>query len=69
MDKLTLGFLADVLYIKGIICFEEFEAINDVVEPSDLNIIVEKMLKGEYNAYKKGEGYITGDTVTSIAKC
>lgn len=58
MDKLALGFLADVLYIKGIICFEEFEAIQEVNHPSDLNDIVEKMLRGEFNAYRKGEGYV-----------
>lgn len=55
---LALGFLADVLYIKGIICFEEFEAIQEVKHPSDLNDIVEKMLRGDYNAYRKGEGYV-----------
>lgn len=57
-SKLALGFLADVLYIKGIICFEEFEAIQEVTQPSDLNDIVEKMLRGDFNAYRKGEGYV-----------
>lgn len=58
MDKLAIGFLADVLYIKGIICFEEFEDINNIKLPSDLNVIVDKMLSGGYNGYKKGEGYL-----------
>lgn len=58
MDKLALGFLADILYIKGIICFEEYEAIQEVTHPSDLNDIVEKMLRGEFNAKRQGEGYI-----------
>jgi hypothetical protein len=58
MEKLAIGFLADVLYIKGIICYEEFEAMQNARRPSDLDNIVEKMLRGEYNAYRKGEGYV-----------
>ena len=61
MDKLVLGFLADVLYIKGVICLEEFEAINDVTNPQDLDVIVEKMLRSEYNVYKRGEAYVGYD--------
>lgn len=57
MDKLTLGLLADILYIKGIICYEEFEAINDIKSPTDVNDFVEKMLRGEFNVYRKGEPY------------
>lgn len=57
-SKLTLGFLADVLYIKGVICFEEFEDIQNAKHPSDLNDIVEKMLRGEYNVHMRGEGYV-----------
>jgi len=64
MDKLAIGFLADVLYIKGIICFEEFEDIMNVKHPSDLQNIVDKMLRSGYNAYKRGEGYITGNVIT-----
>lgn len=59
MDKLMIGFMADVLYIKGIICYEEFEAMMDARVPSDLEVIVEKMLGGNFNGYKKGESYIT----------
>lgn len=58
MDKLAIGFLADILYIKGIICFEEFSDMQDVAQASDLGTIVDKMLKQEYNAHKRGEGYI-----------
>jgi len=64
MDKLTIGFLADVLYIKGVICFEEFEDIMSATEPSDLQDIVERMLRGDYNVYKRGEGYVL-DTVVA----
>lgn len=58
MDKLTLGFIADILYIKGVICFEEFEDIQSVKHPSDLNDIIEKMLRGEYDEQLRGEGYV-----------
>lgn len=55
----VLGFIADVLYIKGLICYEELEAIMDAHSTRDLGDIVEKMLRGEYNVFKKGESYGT----------
>lgn len=57
MDKLTLGFIADVLYLKGIICFEELDAIMNATNPTDLEVIFEKMFRGEFNVYRKGEPY------------
>lgn len=58
MDKTALGFLADVLYIKGLIYFDEFEAIMEASTPQDLGEIVEKMLRGEYTGHRKGEPYV-----------
>ena len=58
MDKVVIGFLADILYTKKIICFEEFEDIMQAKEPSDLDAITDKMLKEEYNVYKQGESYL-----------
>ena len=58
MDKVVLKFLADVLYIKGAICYEMFEEIMDAKTPIDLDNIIEKMIRGEYNVYRKGEGYV-----------
>lgn len=57
MDKAILGFFADVLYLKGIICFEEFEAVMEAKDSSDLGVIFEKMIRGEFNVYKRGEAY------------
>ena len=57
MDKLLLKFLADVLYLKEVICFEEYEGIMDVKVYEDLDDVFEKMMKEEYNAYKRGEVY------------
>lgn len=57
MDKCALKFFADVLYIKGVICFEEFDAVMDVVHPSDLDVIVDRMLRSDFNVFRRGEGY------------
>lgn len=57
MDKVVLKFLADVLYIKGVIRYEEFEDIMESKDFSDLDNIVDKMLRSEYNVCKRGEGY------------
>lgn len=57
MDKLLLKFMADVMYMKGLLCFEELEAIYDAKSPADLEAIFEKMIRGEFNVYKRGEPY------------
>lgn len=54
-EKVTLGFMADVLYLQGVICFELFEAIQDAKTINDLEDITEKMLRGQFNVYKRGE--------------
>lgn len=53
MDKILLKFLADVLYLKGVICYDELDDIMDVRIPSDLDNIFEKMIGEEYNAYRR----------------
>lgn len=55
MDKLVLKFFADVLYVKGVLCYEELEAINEVCTPQDLDAVFEKILRGDFNVYKRGE--------------
>ena len=57
-DKLAIGFMADILYIKGIICFEELEDILDANHASDLDTITHKMLTSQYNLVKRGEAYV-----------
>jgi hypothetical protein len=59
LDKLVLGFIADVMYLKGIICFDELEAINEVRNAEDLGVVFERMMAGDFNVYKKGESYGT----------
>jgi hypothetical protein len=57
MDKVILKFFTDVLYLKGMLCYEELNAIYDARSPSDLDGIFESMMRGEYNVYKRGEPY------------
>lgn len=58
MDKIVLKFLADILYLKGIICFDEYDDILESRDYSDLDKIIDKMIRGNYNVYRKGEGYV-----------
>ena len=55
IDKIILKFFADVLYIKGIVCFEEYDAIMDSKTSLCLDNIVENMLCETYNPLKRGE--------------
>jgi hypothetical protein len=59
MDKTTLGFIADVLYLKGIICYDELEAVQEVTNEVELGDVFERMIRGDFNVYKKGESYGT----------
>lgn len=58
MEKLVLGFIADILYVKGILSLVEYQDIIEVKNPSDLDTIIDKMLGGEYDEKRlQGEGY------------
>jgi len=58
LDKCTIKFFADVLYLKGILCYEEHEAIMEIKGASDMDVVFERMMGEGFNAYKKGESYI-----------
>lgn len=55
MDKITIKFFADLMYIKGIICFDEYEDIMSCCTEGCLDKVIEKMLKDEYNPYLRGD--------------
>lgn len=57
--KLVLGFIADILYIKGMLCYDEYDTILNAKNAQDLEAIVERFLRGDFNGYKKGESYGT----------
>ena len=59
MDKIVIKFIADLLYCKDLIFFDEFEAIMEAKTPEDLDDIIDKILRGEYHGYRKGESYLT----------
>lgn len=63
MDKVLLKFFADVLYAKAIINMDEIEAIYDVATPHDLDMVYEKMMRGEYNSNRRGDSYYRFDGV------
>lgn len=58
MDKLAIGFIAEILHIKGIIGSEELEDILDVAKTPELDTIIEKMLTEQYSNSKRGEAYV-----------
>ena len=55
MDKVLLKFITDVLYLKGVLCFNEFEDIMECCKAEDLDEVFEKMMRGQYNAYRRGD--------------
>lgn len=55
MDKSVIQFFSDVLYLKGVICLDEYEGIMDCCVPKDLDKVFEKMMRGEFNAYRRGD--------------
>jgi len=57
IDKILLKFFADVLYIKGSLCSEELDDVYEARNAQDLDNIFEKMMRGEYNANRRGESY------------
>ena len=56
--KVVLKFMADLMYVHGMICYEEYDDILESKDYSDLDNIIEKLIKEEYNVYRKGEGYV-----------
>lgn len=59
--KIVIALFADILYMKGIICFEELDAIFDIRNEQDVQAFTERLLRGEFNVYKRGEHYITAE--------
>lgn len=54
LDKTLLKFFSDVLYIKEIICLEEYEDILDCSCGDDLEEVFENMMVDVYRAYGRG---------------
>lgn len=55
--RVAIQLVADLLYIKGIICYDEFESLLDIRNSADAEGFTEKLLCGDFNVYKRGEHY------------
>lgn len=55
VDKVLLKFFSDVLYLKRVICIEEYEAIVDSTSINDLESIFEGMMCDKFRDYRRGE--------------
>ena len=55
MDKTVLKFFADVMYLKGILCYDEYDAIMSCCDGDDLEDVFENMLTDQYNIFRRGE--------------
>jgi len=53
MWKLALGLIADILYMKGILCYEELDAIYNVKDAEDIDKVSDKIIRGDFNVYKQ----------------
>lgn len=59
IDKAVLGFFADLLYVQGVINYDMLDGINEIKNHEDMGKYIEKLLRGEFNAYRTGEHYTT----------
>lgn len=56
--KLLIGLFADIMYDKGMLCYEEMEALMDIKSAEDVFVFSERLLRGDFNVYKRGEIYL-----------
>jgi hypothetical protein len=56
--KVAIGLFADILYDKGLLCFEEMDALLNISSAEDAYAFSDKLLRGEFNVYKRGEIYL-----------
>lgn len=57
MDKVVIQLFADILYNKNILCYEEIDALLDMETVEDVVAFTDKMDRGGFNVYKRGEVY------------
>lgn len=55
--KAAINLFADILYAKGLLCFEEMDALLDISNQQDVYNFSERMIRGDFNVYKRGEVY------------
>lgn len=55
--KLLIKLFGDILYIKGIINADELDGLLDLQDARELDAYTDRLLRGDFNAYKRGEHY------------
>jgi len=55
--KIVIALIVDILYAKGIINLDELNGAYDIATIEDVSKYSERILRGEFNAYLKGEHY------------
>ena len=55
--KIVIQLFADILYDKGLLCFEEMDTLLSITNTQDAHEFSERLLRGEFNVYKRGEIY------------
>lgn len=56
-DKVIVQLFADILYVKGILCYDEIDHLLDMSTVGDVENFTDKMFGGVFSAYKRGEAY------------
>lgn len=57
----AIQFFANIMYMKGIIYYDELQDILDSRSDVDFDVIFEKMFRDEYKPnMKRGEAYVRG---------
>lgn len=55
--KIVIALFADVLYAKGVINLDELNGLYDIRNVQDVTAFTEKLLRGEFDGYLRGERY------------
>lgn len=55
--KIIVALFADILYAKGVINLDELNGLYDIRTIEDVSKYSDKILRGDFNAYLKGEHY------------
>lgn len=56
--RVIIGLFADIMYNKGLLCFEEMDALLEITSAEEAYIFSDKLLRGDFNVYKRGEIYL-----------
>lgn len=55
--KIVIALFGDILYAKGVINLDELNGLYDIRNVQDVSAYTDKMLRGDFNAYLRGEHF------------